>query len=316
MAKWTIEDAGDLSGTTAVVTGANSGLGFEVTRGFARAGARVVMACRSTDRGEDARERIRTAVPGADLAVRELDLADLDSVADFAERFRAEYDELHVLCNNAGVMAVPRSETADGFETQFGVNHLGHFALTGHLLSALVDTDGETRVVTQSSGLHERGRIDFEDLQGEREYDRWDAYAQSKLANVLFAYELDRRLESAGVDSVASLACHPGYAATNLQYRGPHKSGSRVRLAMMKVANAVLAQSARKGALPMLYAATADVEGGEYVGPGGLMDMRGYPEVQPSSDRSYDEAAADRLWERSTELTGVAYDLDRPRTTA
>jgi NAD(P)-dependent dehydrogenase (short-subunit alcohol dehydrogenase family) len=311
MSKWTVDDAGDLSGRTAVVTGANSGLGLEVTRGFARAGARVVMACRSTDRGEEARRTVESDVPGADLDVLELDLADLDSVADFVERFRAEYDALHALCNNAGVMAIPRSETADGFETQLGVNHLGHFALTGRLLSALVDTEGETRVVTQSSGLHERGRIDFEDLQGEREYDRWDAYAQSKLANVLFAYELDRRLDAAGIDSVDSVACHPGYAATNLQYRGPRESGSRVRLAMMKVANAVLAQSARKGALPMLYAATADVDGGEYVGPGGLMDMRGYPEVQSSSDRSYDEAAAGRLWEVSAELTGVEYDFER-----
>jgi NAD(P)-dependent dehydrogenase (short-subunit alcohol dehydrogenase family) len=311
MSKWTVEDAGDLSGRTAIVTGANSGLGYEVTEGFARAGTRVVMACRSTDRGAGARAEIRETVPGADLDVLELDLASLASVASFAERFRSEYDDLHVLCNNAGVMAIPRSETEDGYETQFGVNHLGHFALTGRLLPDLLDTEGETRVVTQSSGLHERGEIDFEDLQGERSYDEWDAYAQSKLANVLFAYELDRRLEAAGVDAVKSVACHPGYAATNLQYRGPEQSGSKLRLAAMKVANAVVAQSASKGALPMLYAATAGVDGGEYVGPGGLMTMRGYPSVQRSSDRSYDEATAERLWSVSEELTGVDYEFER-----
>jgi NAD(P)-dependent dehydrogenase (short-subunit alcohol dehydrogenase family) len=212
-------------------------------------------------------------------------------------------------------MAIPRSETADGFETQFGVNHLGHFALTGHLLDRLVETDGESRVVTQSSGLHERGEMDFDDLQGERNYDQWDAYAQSKLANVLFGYELDRRLDAAGVEGVTSVVCHPGYAATNLQYRGPEERGSRVRMAAMKVANGLLAQSAEMGALPMLYAATADdVTGGDYVGPGGFMDMRGYPETQRSSARSYDETTADRLWSVSEELTGVAYGLPNPTT--
>jgi NAD(P)-dependent dehydrogenase (short-subunit alcohol dehydrogenase family) len=207
-------------------------------------------------------------------------------------------------------MAIPRSETADGFETQFGVNHLGHFALTGRLLDLLRASDGEARVVTQSSGVHERGRMDFDDLQGERDYDPWDAYGQSKLANVLFAYELDRRLDAAGVDDVTSVTCHPGYAATNLQYRGPEARGSRVRKALMRVANAVFAQSAEQGALPMLYAAVAaEVTGGEYVGPGGLMGMRGYPEFQRSSDRSYDEATAERLWAVSEELTGVDYAL-------
>lgn len=307
-ARWTTADMPDLHDETVLVTGANSGLGYEATCAFARAGATVVMACRSRDRAESARGEIARRVDDAALDVREVDLADLDAVRQFAEDVRADYDDLRVLCNNAGVMAIPRSETADGFETQFGVNHLGHFALTGHLLDLLGATDDESRVVTQSSGLHERGEIDFEDLHGERDYDRWDAYAQSKLANVLFGYELDRRLDAAGVESVTSVVCHPGYAATNLQYRGPEERGSRVRMAAMKVANSLLAQSAEMGALPMLYAATAPgVSGGDYVGPGGFMDMRGYPETQRSSDRSYDAATADRLWSVSEELTGVEY---------
>ena len=308
---WTAERMGDLSGETAVVTGANSGLGYEAAREFAVHGASVVLACRSVERGIDAGERIRDEAPATRLTVIELDLADLDSIRSFATSFADTHDELHVLCNNAGVMAIPRSETADGFETQFGVNHLGHFALTGLLLDRLRETDGETRVVTQSSGLHENGEIDFDDLQSEASYDEWAAYGQSKLANLLFAYELQRRLRATGVEGVSSVACHPGYADTNLQKRGPEQSGSTVRLLGMKAANAVLAQDAATGALPMLYAATADdIDGGEYVGPGGFQNMRGHPETQRSSDRSYDETTAQRLWEVSEELTGVHYDLD------
>jgi NAD(P)-dependent dehydrogenase (short-subunit alcohol dehydrogenase family) len=225
----------ELSETTIVVTGANSGLGYEATRIFAEKSATVVMACRSTDRGEDAAEAIAREAPSASLDVLELDLADLDSVRDFAAAFTGAYDDLHMLCNNAGVMAIPRRETADGFETQFGVNHLSHFALTGRLLDTLVETEGETRVVTQSSKAHESGEIDFDsvarsatesangsavsnDPQRKRSYDRWAAYGQSKLANVLFAYELDRRLGAADHD-VTSVACHPGYAAT--EFQGP-----------------------------------------------------------------------------------------------
>jgi len=294
---------------TVVVTGANTGLGFEVSRALAAAGATVVMACRSVERGGRAAERIAASSPDADLDVRECDLADLGSVRSFAEGVLADHDELHVLCNNAGVMAIPRRETADGFETQFGVNHLGHFALTGHLLARLRATAGESRVVTQSSALHERGVVDFDDLQSERAYDAWDAYGQSKLANLLFAYELDRRLDAAGAD-VASLGCHPGYADTDLQRRGPEMRGSTLRLLAMRLGNALLAQQAVDGALPMLYAATAPgVEGADYVGPGGFMQMRGAPEVQRSSERSYDRETARRLWAVSEELTGVTYDL-------
>jgi NAD(P)-dependent dehydrogenase (short-subunit alcohol dehydrogenase family) len=307
---WTVADVPDLSGRTIVVTGANSGLGFEATRAFARNGATVVMACRSTDRGADAADAVREDVPDADLDVRACDLADLSSVESFAAGVRERYDRLHVLCNNAGVMAVPRSETDDGFETQLGVNHLGHFALTGHLLDRIVDTPGETRVVTHSSGTHRGGRTDFEDLHGEESYGKWRAYSQSKLANLLFAFELQRRLEAAGVDETASLACHPGWADTNLQATSARADGSRLKLAAMAVANRLFAQSAERGALPMVYAATADaVDGGEFVGPGGLFRARGPPETQVPSDRARDEDIAARLWEISEAGTGVTVEV-------
>jgi NAD(P)-dependent dehydrogenase (short-subunit alcohol dehydrogenase family) len=308
---WTAERMGDLDGKTVIVTGANSGLGYEAAREFATHGANVVLACRSVERGVEAGERIREDAPETSLTVIELDLADLASVGRFAADFTDTHDELHVLCNNAGVMAIPRSETVDGFETQLGVNHLGHFALTGTLLEHLHETPGESRVVTQSSGLHESGEIDFRDLQGEDSYDEWDAYGQSKLANVLFAYELHRRLRNVGVDDVTSVACHPGYAATDLQRRGPEQAGETLRLWGMKAANAVIAQDAEQGALPLLYGATEPgLSGGEYVGPGGFRNMRGHPEEQRSSERSYDEATAARLWDVSEELTGVTYDFD------
>jgi NAD(P)-dependent dehydrogenase (short-subunit alcohol dehydrogenase family) len=317
----------ELSETTIVVTGANSGLGYEATRIFAEKSATVVMACRSTDRGEDAAEAIAREAPSASLDVLELDLADLDSVRDFAAAFTGAYDDLHMLCNNAGVMAIPRRETADGFETQFGVNHLGHFALTGRLLDTLVETEGETRVVTQSSKAHESGEIDFDsvarsatesangsavsnDPQRKRSYDRWAAYGQSKLANVLFAYELDRRLGAADHD-VTSVACHPGYAATELQRRGPEMENSTVRKLLMEGANRVVAQSAEMGALPIVYAATAStIRGGEYIGSDGFRGMRGYPTRVESSDRSHDREVARRLWDVSEELTGVSFGLE------
>ncbi|WP_135305770.1 oxidoreductase [Haloarcula amylovorans] len=310
MSGWTAAEMPSLEGETVVVTGANSGLGFEGAETFAQKGASVVMACRSLERGREAAAEIRKSVDEAELDVRECDLADLENIAAFADGVDDAYDGVDVLCNNAGVMAIPRKETTAGFEMQLGVNHLGHFALTGHLLPELRESEGESRVVTQSSGLHEQGEMDFDDLQSERDYDKWDAYGQSKLANLLFAYELERRLDEHGIDDLLSVTCHPGYADTELQFRGPRESGSSLRMLGMQVANAVLAQSAEQGALPMLYAATADtVIGGEYVGPGGLMDMRGAPEFQQSSDASRDEDDADRLWELSEELTGITYDF-------
>jgi NAD(P)-dependent dehydrogenase (short-subunit alcohol dehydrogenase family) len=314
---WTTENLPDLSEQTVLVTGANSGLGYEATKTFARNGATVVMACRSVDRGEQAAREIRETIDstGATLNVRHCDLSSLSSVAEFATGVREDYDELHILCNNAGVMAIPRDETEDGFEMQLGVNHLGHFALTGHLLDLLVETQGETRIVTHSSSAHTSGSIDFEDLHREDSYSKWEAYGQSKLANLLFAYELQRRLGEAGHTDTLSVACHPGYANTNLQYRGPEEMGSTLRYGLMRVANAVIAQSAEQGALPLLYAATAnDVEGGRYYGPSGFMNMRGPPERQESNEESHDDADAARLWDLSEELTGVEYDFETPQT--
>jgi NAD(P)-dependent dehydrogenase (short-subunit alcohol dehydrogenase family) len=312
MAGWTAERMGEWSDRTVVVTGANSGIGFEAVREFARHGATVVMACRSVDRGERARDDLLAGDPDGRLVVEELDLANLDSVARFATEFARSYDDLHVLCNNAGVMAIPRRETADGFETQFGVNHLGHYALTGHLLASLRETDGETRVVTTSSGAHRGGDVDFEDINHEESYSRWGAYAQSKLANLLFAYELQRRLDAADA-SVASHAVHPGYADTALQRRGAEMDGSKLKLLGMQLANKILAQSAAMGALPILYAAAApDLGGGSFVGPGGLLGMRGRPTTVDSSARSRDPELARRLWNVSERLTGVSYDLPSP----
>ena len=305
---WTPASIPDLSGRIAVVTGANSGLGYEATRLLAGNGAAVIMAVRDMDRGEEAAASLRE--DGTDgLHVRHLDLADLAAIRSFAETVDEEFDRLDYLFNNAGIMAIPRDETADGFEKQFGVNHLGHFALTGHLLSQLLETPGESRIVTQSSGMHERGTIAFEDLQHERSYDRWGAYAQSKLANVLFTRELQRRFDADGIEDCTSVAVHPGYADTSLQRRGPEKDGSTLRLWMMKAANALVAQSAQAGAWPMLYAATApEIDGGEYVGPTGLLNLRGPPGMQEPSERAQDESVAERLWDVSCALTGVAFD--------
>ncbi|EMA68304.1 short-chain dehydrogenase/reductase SDR [Halorubrum aidingense JCM 13560] len=314
MSDWTPAEMPRLDDATVVVTGANSGLGYEGTREFARRGATVVMACRSVERAETAAAELRESTSATlELDVRECDLASLDSVETFADGLAADYDGVDVLCNNAGVMAIPRGETEDGFETQFGVNHLGHFALTGRLFPLLVAADGidgDARVVTQSSGAHETGEMDFSDLNWERSYGKWKAYGRSKLANLLFAYELQRRLDAADDDlGVRSVACHPGYADTNLQLRTAAESGNPLLKLGMRAANAVLGQDAATGAEPMLYAATADVDGGAYVEPGGLMNMRGHPTVGRSNDASYDRDDARRLWEYSTEATSVEFPL-------
>ncbi|NGM68239.1 SDR family NAD(P)-dependent oxidoreductase [Natronolimnobius sp. AArcel1] len=308
---WTAADIPDQTGRTVVITGANSGIGLEATRELARNGATVIMACRSLERGEEAAQDVREEILAADIRVEACDLASLESIRSFADRLESDID---VLLNNAGVMAIPRSETDDGFETQFGVNHLGHFALTGLLLENLgLENGRDSRVVTVSSGVHEQGEIAFDDLQSEQSYNQWNAYAQSKLANVLFAYELERRLLTADAQ-VSSIAVHPGYANTQLQFRGPTKRESRLELAAMKLLNGVVAQSSAMGALPLLYGATVpDIEGGAYYGPGGLLNMRGTPERQGSSDRSYDRETAQRLWDVSSELTDVHYDLPEPK---
>ena len=296
-------DAGripDQTGRVAVVTGANSGLGLVTARELARKGALVVLACRDMDKGRSALADVERVASGPPPELEELDLASLDSVRAFAERFAASHDGLDLLINNAGVMAPPRRRTADGFELQFGTNHLGHFALTG-LLLPLMEGREDARVVTLSSPVHRMGRISFDNLNGDRRYFRWNAYGQSKLANLLFALELDRRLRASG-STVKSLAAHPGYAATNLQ----SAAAPLVDRLVMKVGNAVIAQSAEMGALPTLYAATEPgLEGGTYVGPDGLGEQRGHPTIVKPSRAARDEQTARRLWEVSADLTGV-----------
>jgi NAD(P)-dependent dehydrogenase (short-subunit alcohol dehydrogenase family) len=301
--KWTAGQIPDQHGRRAVVTGSNSGLGLITARELARAGASVVMACRNTQKGDAAAGQIRAAVPDADVAVSALDLGSLDSVRAFAERFHAEHDGLDLLINNAGVMAAPRSTTVDGYEMQFATNHLGHFALTG-LLTGAIEGRKDGRVVTLSSTAHKIGKIRFDDLHGEKRYNRWLAYGQTKLANLMFALELERRLRAAG-STLISVAAHPGYAATNLQSAGPPLLDRLV----MTVSNQLIAQSAEMGALPTLYAATAPVEGGAFIGPDGIGEQRGYPARVSPTRAARDEDAARRLWEISEELTGVRFAL-------
>jgi NAD(P)-dependent dehydrogenase (short-subunit alcohol dehydrogenase family) len=304
--KWTAADIPQQSGRVAIVTGANSGLGLVTARELARAGARVVLACRSTEKGEAAAARIVSAVPGAVVETAVLDLADLGSVREFAA---TAPDRLDLLINNAGLMAAPRRLTRDGFESQFATNHLGHFALTGLVLGRLLSAPAP-RVVTVSSTLHRTGSVDFDDLQGERKYNRWRAYGQSKLANLMFCFELQRRAVAAGA-TLLSMAAHPGYAATNLQAAGTDRFYERWYMA---IGNKLFAQSAEMGALPTLYAATVpDLPGGTYVGPGGRSEQRGYPRVVGAAGKAYDEQAWRRLWEVSEELTGVHYEFDAHR---
>jgi NAD(P)-dependent dehydrogenase (short-subunit alcohol dehydrogenase family) len=310
MAGWTADDIPDQSGKTVLVTGGNSGLGYETVLQLARKGARVLVAARDRARGTAALERLGAEAPGSQAELAQIDLADLTSVERFAEGFLAGGQELDVLINNAGVMAIPHREiTAQGYERQFGTNHLGHFALTGRLLPALARRPGG-RVVTVSSNRHKSAKgIDFGDLQGERSYRPWGAYDQSKLANAMFVLELDRRLRAAGLD-IVSAGAHPGFAHTNLQVSGPRSGGTSLVARGMGAATRLFAQPARDGALPTLYAATAaDVHGGDYFGPDGPGEMRGHhPKLVQFSAAAHDQAAAARLWAVSEELTGVTFE--------
>ncbi|MDX2676928.1 oxidoreductase [Streptomyces soliscabiei] len=319
MAGWSVRDIPDQSGCTAVVTGANSGLGYVTARELARKGARVVLGCRSEARGRDAVARLGGEVPGVEVELGRLDLGDLGSVREFAESL--PYERLDLLVNNAGVMALPYGTTADGFETQFGVNHLGHFALTGLLLPALLAAEGRSagvpisaqsgaqsgaRIVTVSSMAHLFANIDANDLNSERRYRRWTAYGRSKTANLLFTHELARRLAAAGSGVVAA-AAHPGYAATNLQTAGPRAEGRPVAERLMALGNRAIAQSAEAGALPTLYAATAPgVRPDSFTGPSVAM-WRGAPAPSRRAPWTLDDRAAERLWAASEELTGVSY---------
>ena len=286
---WTAADLTDQTGRTYVITGGNSGIGFEAARMLAGVGAEVTLAVRDQAKGE----RAAAEIPGA--RVRPLDLANLDSVRAFAADTTMAFD---VLINNAGVMALPLSRTAQGFEMHIGVNHLGPFALTNLLLPVITD-----RVITVSSGAHRMGRIDLADFNWDRRrYHRWHAYSQSKLANLLFTLELDRRLRAAD-SPVRALASHPGYSATNLQSHYGHPVADR----LLALGNRLFAQTAEMGALPTVYAATQDLPGASYVGPGGRGERRGYPTLVGRSAGASDLAMAERLWQESEKLTGVRF---------
>ena len=298
---WTTKDIPNLNGKVAVVTGANSGIGFEAAKEFARKGAQTILACRSTEKAQAALDQILTEIPNARADVIKLDLASLEAVRKFADPFKTQYERLDILLNNAGVMRTPYSKTVDGFESQLGINHLGHFALTGCLMETILDTPG-ARVINISSVAHHRGEMDFDHLMydGGVNYDEQAAYGRSKLANLLFTYELDRRLKAHGADAIA-VAAHPGISNTDL---ADHKPIVR----LLRPLVGWILQSAAMGALPGIQAAVdPDVNGGQYYGPGGKNEHSGYPVIVQSSAASHHLADAQKLWEVSETLTGVHY---------
>jgi NAD(P)-dependent dehydrogenase (short-subunit alcohol dehydrogenase family) len=306
--KWTQENIPDLTGKIVVVTGANSGLGFESSKALAKNGATVVMTARNMEKGDRARSDVLKEVPDASLDLMHLDVGDLSSVREFADAFKAKYDRLDILLNNAGVMAIPRQETADGFEMQFGVNHLGHFALTGLLLDVITKTPG-ARIHNVTSSANFFGDINFDDLMGEEEYSRWGAYGQSKLANVFFTFELQKRLKEAGHDTIANVS-HPGLVIGNLQSNSMEESGTGgLEGIMYRIMQPLLAHDISMGILPMLYGMTAeDAEGGVMYEPR-WFHHRGYPVAGKANKKAYDEEALKRFWEVSEELTGITYSF-------
>ncbi len=301
--KWTERDIPGQNDRVAVVTGANSGLGFETARILAVRGASVVLAVRDVEKGKQAAASIAQSAPGADLAIQQLDLTSLESVRAAAAELRARHPKIDLLINNAGVMYTPRRTTRDGFELQFGTNHLGHFALTGLLIDLLLPVPGSRVVTVSSTGHRIRARIHFDDLHWARSYDRVAAYGQSKLANLMFTYELQRRLAACG--TTIAVAAHPGFADTNLIRNSP----AAIRLLAPAVAP-FIAQTPAIGALPTLRAATdPGVLGGQYYGPDGPGQARGYPRPVTSSAQSYDVTIQQRLWATSEELTAVTFPV-------
>jgi NAD(P)-dependent dehydrogenase (short-subunit alcohol dehydrogenase family) len=302
------------SGRVFVITGASSGIGLEASLALAAVGARVVMACRDPGRAGEALARVQAASPSAQVETLALDLASLASIRAAAAELRQRHPRIDVLINNAGVMAIPRRETADGFEMQLGTNHLGHFAWTGLLLDRVEPQAG--RVVTVASFVHHRGRMAWDDLMGEKAYSKWATYSQSKLANVLFMYELARRLKASG-SKVKSVGCHPGYAATNLQSVGPRMEGASFSERIMSLGNKLFAQPAEAGAWPTLYAAVGDdIESADYTGPNGFKEMRGEAVKAPTSKLAKSEEDAARLWTLSEDLTAVKYPFAPPNPSA
>ncbi|MGA7522204.1 MAG: oxidoreductase [Acidobacteriaceae bacterium] len=308
MPHWTAASIPSQRGKLAYITGANSGIGFYSALQLARAGATVILACRKRANAEAARARILTAVPAAELEITDLDLADLVSVRSASEHFLASRRPLDLLINNAGVMALPeRRVTPDGFELQLGTNHFGHFALTGLLLPALLAAPA-ARIVTVSSIAHRGATLDFSNLNWEQGYKPWPAYRRTKLANLLFAFELQRRLERAHA-AASSIAVHPGVSNTNLFKAGPGQGGGLLAK-IIPLFIALVAQSEAQGALPTLYAATSpDAQAGHFYGPDGFREMRGYPVEVRAEAQAYDENAAAHLWNVSEKLTGVRYNL-------
>lgn len=293
-----------LKGKTIIVTGANSGIGLEAAKEFAKKGALLIMAVRNVEKGESARSSILQAYPHAEIDMMVLDLADLESIRTFANRFKTQYQTLDILVNNAGVMIPPHTKTKDGFELQFGSNHLGHFALTGLLLPLLKKTPG-SRVVTLSSLAHKGASIFFDNLDGSKEYKPMKFYGQSKLANLLFAQELDKKLKEHHIQTI-SVACHPGISSTNLFKFGKNDPPKVFRKLMD-----VFLQPAHMGALPTIYAATEpSLKGGEYIGPDGNGKRRGYPALDTPHPVAKDEATSKKLWELSEKLTGVVFDFE------
>ena len=303
--KWTENDVPNQNGRLAIITGSNTGLGYDTARVLAAHGTKIVMAVRDTAKGEAAAARIRGITPGADITVQKLDLGSLGAVKESAAEMAAAYPRIDLLINNAGVMYPPKSNTVDGYELQFGTNHLGHFALTGLLLNNLLPVDGSRVVVVASIAHNIKARIDFDDLQWDtRRYDRVAAYGQSKLANLMFAYDLQRRLAAAKAKTIA-VAAHPGVAATELTRHIPGSNLPGFDWLSGKVFN-----SAELGALPTLRAAVDPaVKGGQYWGPDGIRELRGYPKLVTSSNQSHDEAIQERLWTVSEELTGVTFPV-------
>jgi NAD(P)-dependent dehydrogenase (short-subunit alcohol dehydrogenase family) len=305
---WSEVDVGDLTGRVALVTGANSGIGYEVTRVLADHGAHVLMACRHQEKAARARDKLESQLPRSSLELVDLDLSDLASVRNAAALVTDQHARLDLLVNNAGVMGTPHRQTADGFELQMATNHLGHFALTGLLLDRLVTTE-RSRIVAVSSHMHRLGRVRPDDVAVEKARNPWVVYSTSKLANLLFVAELSRRLESGGFRTMA-LAAHPGWTRSNLAGSGGALSGSRVRRRLSRVAGSNLGQSAAGGALPVLCAATAaHLRNGQYVGPAGAFGMYGPPRVARPSRRARDLTMAARLWAASEDLTGVRYSV-------
>jgi NAD(P)-dependent dehydrogenase (short-subunit alcohol dehydrogenase family) len=306
--KWKASDMPDLTGKIAVVTGGNSGIGFFTCLELARKGAHVVLAARNKERGLDALEKIKLKIPSANLQFMKLDLANIELIKHFADTFTEEYERLDILVNNAGVMALPLRRTAQGFEMQFGTNHLGHFALTALLFNIIERTPG-SRIVNVSSLMHKFGKINFDDLNWEKSYSKWQAYGQSKLANLLFSLELNRRLRAAGKQT-GVMTSHPGYAATKLQVRAGEMEGSKMNVRANNLMNALFAQPASKGALPSLYAATCEnAISGKFYGPSGLGSVRGYPREEKINPLLTNPDVAKRLWEKSEKLIGMRFGV-------